>query len=70
MTIRPEFDTHTLNDRGVERVKIVAQIFSDALESLELVVPAGRDRALMITKLQEAKMVAVRGTASDPANQG
>jgi hypothetical protein len=67
--MRQEFQTHTLNDGGIEKTKQVGEVFSQALDALEQLVPQGRERSLVITKLQEAKHFAVRGVAVDPVNQ-
>ncbi len=46
----------------------MSEIFSDALTRIESLVPAGRERALVVTKLQEACYFAKRGIALDPTN--
>ncbi len=67
--IRPEFSVHLLNDAGLTKASALATIFAEALSRIEEVVPVGRERALVITKLQEACFFAKRGMALDPANQ-
>lgn len=66
---RSEFSVHLLNHAGLEKARILAQNFSDLLDDVEAHVPPGRERALVITKLQEACFFAKRGVALDPANQ-
>ncbi len=67
--VRPEFNVHSLNDQGIAKATELGEVFSEALDKIEAVVPAGRERALVVTKLQEAKFFAVRGVALDKANQ-
>jgi len=67
--MRPEFQVHLLNAQGLNRAKELGEVFSDALDNIEVLIPAGRDRALVITKMQEASYFAKRAIAADPANQ-
>jgi hypothetical protein len=67
--IRPEFAVHLLNDDGIQKAETLAAIFSSTLDAIERIVPAGRERALVITKMQEAAFFAKRGIAIDPLNQ-
>lgn len=69
MAIRDEFRVHILNERGLQTVAALAEIFSDTLNRIETRIPAGRERALVITKLQEAAFFAKRAIAADPLNQ-
>lgn len=66
---RPEFDVHVLNPAGLARAREIAVVFSEALTKLEALVPPGRERALVVTKLQEAAFFAKRGIAVDKDNQ-
>lgn len=68
-SIRPEFAVHLLNDQGIAKATELGEIFSEALAEIEQLVPAGRERALVVTKLQEAAFFAKRGIAVDAANQ-
>jgi len=68
-TPRTEFAVHSLNDQGLAKAGDLADIFSDALDKIEAFVPAGRERSLVVTKLQEAAFFAKRAIALDPANQ-
>ncbi len=67
--MREEFQVHLLNEAGIEKAKELGALFSMLLTDLEEFVPAGRDRALVITKLQEASFFAKRAIASLPENQ-
>jgi hypothetical protein len=67
--MRTEFQVHLLNEQGLAKAKALGEIFTEALNKIEALVPAGRERALVLTKLQEAAFFAKRGIAVDPANQ-
>ena len=67
--MRQEFQVHMLNEAGIAKATKLGEIFSTALDQVEAIVPAGRERALVVTKLQEASFFAKRGIAVDPANQ-
>lgn len=69
MAIRSEFQVHMLNDRGVELANAIAEVFSSALDTLDKIVPPGRERSLVVTKLQEAAFWAKRGVAVNPELQ-
>jgi hypothetical protein len=61
---RQEFQIHLLNETGLAKANALGDILSDALDKIEAIVPAGRDRSLVITKLQEAGFFAKRGMAT------
>lgn len=67
--MRQEFQVHLLNDQGIERAKQLGDVFSAALDRIEALIPQGRERSLVITKLQEASFFAKRAIAVDSANQ-
>jgi hypothetical protein len=69
MLIRQEFSVHLLNELGIDAANKLAEVFTTALEEVEKLVPPGRERSVVITKLQEAAFFAKRGMAVDPANQ-
>lgn len=70
MPARPEFKKHTLNAAGVEKTELAAGIFSDCLNSLDVLLPGqSREKALVVTKLQEACFFAKRALAIQPENQ-
>lgn len=64
-----EFKVHRLNEQGLQRATEIARAFDACLAALDKVLPQGRERALVVTKLQEANFWAKRGIAIDPANQ-
>lgn len=69
MAIRPEFQVHLLNDAGIDKAKMLAEIFTTALNDLEKIVPPGRPLSLVVTNLQQAAYWAKNGMAVDPTNQ-
>ncbi len=66
---RSEFREPLLNGIGVTKACQLADIFSETLTQIEAIVPSGRERSLVVTKLQEAAFFAQRGMALDPVNQ-
>lgn len=68
--IRPEFSTHKLNAQGVKRAEFLAVVFSESLDEIEMLSGKdGRKMALVRTKLEEAKMLAVSAMAERSENQ-
>lgn len=67
--MKNEFQVHMLNDTGIAKATELGEAFSALLERVEALVPAGRERALVVTKLQEASFFAKRGVAVLPENQ-
>lgn len=67
--MRDEFKVHQLNAQGLRKAANLGEVFSQALEAIELLVPQGRERSIVVTKLQEASFFAKRAIALDPANQ-
>ncbi len=67
--MRQEFMVHMLNDQGVAAARALGEAFSQLLEAVEAVVPAGRERSLVVTKLQEASFFAKRAVALEPNHQ-
>ncbi len=62
-----EFEVHMLNATGKAKAMMIAEAFDDCLERLKVVCPAGRELALVKTKLEEACFFAKKAMASDPA---
>jgi hypothetical protein len=65
---RSEFSVHLLNDTGIGKAAEIADAFSDLLDKLETIIPAGRERSLVVTKLQEAAFWAKRGMSVNPSH--
>lgn len=70
LIIRAEFEAHALNDEGRAQLDQIRDAFGSLLDEIEKRVPAGRERALVTTKLQEAAMWAARGLAAKPETRG
>ena len=68
--IRPEFAVHLLNPGGRAVAEAVAEDFSVLLTAIEGRGVAGRELAIVKTKLEEACFFAKRGLAVLPINQG
>jgi len=64
-----EFAVHRLNKRGLEMAEAVAELFATLLAGLDGIISVGRERSLVVTKLQEASLFAKRAVALDPVNQ-
>lgn len=69
MTVRPEFQYHELNQTGIDACTKLRAAFTELLTTVEATIPPGRERALVVTKLQEACNWAVRGAAIHPDHQ-
>jgi hypothetical protein len=67
--IRAEFTHHVLSNNGRCQADTVAEIFSDCLTRLDLILPTSRVKSIAVTKLQEACLFAQRAVAELPANQ-
>ena len=64
----PLFQVHRLNPAGQKNAQIVAESFDELLRHLTAHVPAGREFAIVKTKLEEACFFAKKAIANDPAN--
>lgn len=69
MSIREEFNVHILNPEGIAAARAVAEVFSEALTKLDALGLGGRERALVVTNLQQAGFWAKRGVATQPQYQ-
>jgi hypothetical protein len=56
---------HLLNDQGKAKAQRIALGFDDLLKELEEIVPAGRELALVKTKMEEACFFAKKGMARE-----
>lgn len=66
---RPEFASHILNDAGIEKAQSIGAAFGSLLTFVEQHVPAGRELAIVKTKLEEACFFAKKGMAIQADNQ-
>lgn len=69
MAIHPMFKVHRLTESGFAVAESLAEHFSDLACVIEEHIPAGRERSLALTHLQEASMHAKRGIAEVKENQ-
>lgn len=63
------FDVHMLNDEGKGKALEIAKVFTVLLNSLETMIPEGRNMSIVKTDLQRACFFAKRAMAEDPNNQ-
>lgn len=56
---------HAPTRTGIERHAALSGIFADMMEAVDRIVPVGREKSLVFTKLEEAKMWASAGVARD-----
>lgn len=68
MTDNKEFQVHILNDDGINKAGDIAQVFDNALTALSNLCPAGREFAIVKTKMEEACFFAKKSMAQDPVN--
>lgn len=64
--IRDRFTYHPPSPDGVERHARLSDLFCNIAAAIQEIVPDGRERALVMTKLEEAKMWASAGVARNP----
>lgn len=65
----PLFQVHRLNKYGLAKAGAIAGSFDELLYTLTDLCPAGRELAIVKTKLEEACFFAKKAIANDPANQ-
>lgn len=63
-----EFQVHMLNGDGKAKAGAIAETFNDCLNRLLEICPAGRELAIVRTKLEEACFFAKKAMANDPQN--
>lgn len=63
------FEVHMLNDQGKGAARQIANGFDELLSRLEILCPAGREMAIVRTKLEEDCFYAKKAMASRPENQ-
>lgn len=62
------FDTHKVNEKGFEQIKDAKTNMALAVSVVLGLVPEGRERAIFITKIEEAMFFATKGIASKEGN--
>lgn len=63
------FEVHRLNEKGLGKAANIASFFDELLYQVEALCPAGRELALVKTKLEEACFYAKKAMASVTENQ-
>jgi hypothetical protein len=63
------FEVHMLNEIGKQKARVIASSFNLLLSDLEDNCPAGRELAIVKTKLEEACFFAKKAMATQPENQ-
>lgn len=69
MSIREEFQVHLINPEGIAAAEAIALALSEALDKVDAIVPAGRERSLFVTNMQQAAFWAKRAIAIEPGYQ-
>jgi NCAIR mutase (PurE)-related protein len=62
------FDTHKLNEKGFEEVRVFKSKMGEAVRNVLETIPNGREKALFTTKIEEAMFFATKAIASNPDN--
>lgn len=57
---------HGPSERGIRRHAELSSLFSEIMRQIDEIVPAGREKSIAFTHLEEAKMMASAGVARDP----
>lgn len=65
----PEFQVHILNEKGIQSAKDIAFLFDEFLDKLIPYCPAGRELAIVKTKLEEASFFAKKAMAKNSQYQ-
>lgn len=62
------FETHVLNEKGMEEVKLLKAIMGGTLERLLPHLPDTRETSIFKTKIEEAMFFGVKAIASKDGN--
>jgi hypothetical protein len=63
------FDTHKLNETGFKEMQAYKKLMADAVKAAVLEMPEGREKAIFLTKLEEAVFFGAKAIASKPGNR-
>ncbi len=63
MKIKGEFQGHELNEHGKAKVDDIREAFSECLSRVQACVGDCRERSIVVTKMQEACMFAIRAVS-------
>ena len=64
-----EFKVHLMNDKGIVKMKEMAEHYNYLMHNIDGLIPDGRYKAIVKTKLEEACFFSKKGIASDESNQ-
>ncbi len=67
--IRDRFTYHAPSEAGKERHAKLSDAFVQIAQLVEVICPDGREKSLVMTKLEEAKMHASAAVARNPATR-
>ena len=62
------FDTHKLNDHGFNQMHCFKKLLADAARQCIALMPAGREKSIFVTKMEEAAFFGAKAVASAPGN--
>lgn len=64
--IAERYTYHAPSTLGIQRHAALTHMFDTLANEIEMIVPPGRERSIVHTKLEEAKMWASAGVARNP----
>lgn len=67
--IEDAFHYHAPSETGVARHSALSVLFTDLCKAVDALIPNGREKALVKTKLEEAKMHASAAVARNPSTR-
>jgi len=62
------FDTHKLNEKGLNEVEVFKKTMAEAVYGVLLTLPEGREKSIFKTKIEEAMFFGTKAIASEPTN--
>ena len=62
------FDTHKLNDNGFAQMQAYKTLLADATRQAVALMPEGREKAIFLTKMEEAVFFGAKAIASREDN--
>ena len=62
------FETHKLNEKGFEEVKVLKSSMAAAVEAVLFLMPEGREKSVFKTKIEEAMFFGTKAIAGKEGN--